>query len=97
MGGIAMTRQVRLPPGCSGLQMEDGTRYKDRPGGMITVSDDHAAAINRMDGNGTAGLVSAPEGEFLRSRNGRKCTACNRKWMPWVEHCHRCGAQTEPE
>ena len=95
-----MTRQVRLPPGCSGLQMEDGTHYKDRPGGMITVSDGHATAINRLPGNGDAGLVSAPTGEFFRARGkGRVCRQCspNRRYFPFTGHCHRCGAETEPE
>jgi hypothetical protein len=93
-----MTRQVQLPPGCSSLRFEDGTRYKaQRPGGTITVSDSHGAAINRMGGNGTAGLVNGNPGLFVRSKAGRRCVPCNRVWMPWVEHCHKCGGATEPE
>jgi hypothetical protein len=93
-----MTRQVQLPPGCSSLRFEDGTQYKAaRPGGTITVADNHGAAINRMSGNGTAGLVNGAPGLFVRSRTGRKCVPCNKRWMPWVEHCHKCGGATEPE
>jgi hypothetical protein len=93
-----MSRQVNLPPGCKSLRMEDGTRYvAGRAGGQVTVSDHHGAAINRLGGNGTAGLINGNPGLFVRSKKGRRCAACNRVWMPWVEHCHRCGRDTEPE
>ena len=53
-------RVVNLPPGCQGLRLEDGTHYRAaREGGRITVSDDHAKAIDAIPGNGTAGLVSS--------------------------------------
>ena len=55
-----MSIRTELPPGCSSLRMEDGTRYKARkPGGFVNVSEGHADAINRLSGNGDAGLVTA--------------------------------------
>ena len=49
---------VNLPPGCRSLQMEDGKRYvAGRSGGRVEVSAEHAAAIDRLSGNGDAGLV----------------------------------------
>jgi hypothetical protein len=81
--------------------MEDGTRYAaSREGGKVTVSDEHAAAIDRMDGNGTAGLVTASFREYAGDgRPGRVCTGCGRRYYPWTTTCPRgaCGAPAEPE
>jgi hypothetical protein len=93
--------KVNLPPGCRSLQMEDGQRYvAPREGGTVTVSDTHAAAIDRMDGNGTAGLVTAGFREYGTSGSaGRRCTGCGRAYYRWTMTCPRgvCGAATEPE
>jgi hypothetical protein len=93
--------QVNLPPGCRSLQMEDGKRYvAGRSGGQVSVSDDHAKAIDRLAGNGTAGLITAGFRQFGAVRKpGRWCTSCQpaRLWQPWSETCPRCGAATEPE
>ena len=91
--------QVNLPPGCRSLAFEDGTRYvAPRSGGAVTVTDDHASAIDRLDGNGDAGLVT---GKFRQygsgGKPGRACTRCTRVWHRWVTVCHSCGAPTEPE
>ena len=95
-----MPSQVNLPPGCRALRFEDGTRYvASREGGKITVADNHAAAIDRMDGNGTAGLVTGQFREFGGGKNGRWCRNCQpaRLWNPWNDLCPRCGEATEPE
>jgi hypothetical protein len=92
---------VNLPPGNSGLQMEYGQHYKaSRPGGRVEVSDEHARAIDRMPGNGTAGLLTARFREFGASgKPGRVCTGCGRAYYPFTLRCPRaaCGAPTEPE
>jgi hypothetical protein len=91
---------VNLPPGCRSLQMEDGKRYvASRAGGKVTVSDDHAAAIDRIPGNGTAGLVTGQFREYGGGKNGRWCVTCQpaRLWQPWSLSCPRCGAATESE
>jgi hypothetical protein len=92
---------VNLPPGCRSLQMEDGRRYvAARTGGRVEVSSEHAAAIDRMSGNGTAGLLTAQFREFSDSRRrGRVCTRCGFRAYAWSMTCPRssCGAATEPE
>lgn len=93
---------VNLPPGNSGLRMEDGTHYKaPRAGGRVFVSDEHARAIDRLPGNGDAGLVgTATFREFgTAGKTGRWCTSCQpaRLWNPWNQTCPKCGAATEPE
>lgn len=97
-----MPSKINLPPGCRSLQMEDGTRYAaPRTGGSVTVSDAHAAAIDRIPGNGTAGLVTGQPGVFVSSgrRNGRWCKACRpaRLWQSWTKVCPKCDVLTEPE
>jgi hypothetical protein len=92
---------VNLPPGCRSLRMEDGTRYvAAREGGSVTVADGHAAAIDRMDGNGTAGLVTGAFRVFgSNPKTGRWCRVCQpaRLWNAWNHTCPKCGAATEPE
>lgn len=92
---------VQLPPGNSSLRFEDGSRVQAaRPGGRVEVSDAQARAIDSMSGNGTAGLVHGNPGEFFRARGkGRVCTRCSptRRYFAFTEHCHSCGAATEPE
>ena len=63
---------VNLPPGCRSLQMEDGKRYvAGRSGGRVEVSAEHAAAIDRLSGNGDAGLVGrAAFHEYGACRSG---------------------------
>ena len=81
-----MPSKVNLPPGCRSLRMEDGTRYvAAREGGSVTVADGHAAAIDRMDGNGTAGLVTGQYRVFGGGGNGRWCWECTpaRLWNAW--------------
>lgn len=92
-----MPSKVNLPPGCRSLQLEDGTRYvAPRTGGAVTVSDDHAAAIDRIPGNGTAGLVTGQFREFGTSgKPGRVC--CGRRWYAWSLTCPRCGGPTDLE
>ena len=63
--------QVNLPPGCRSLAFEDGTRYvAPRSGGRIDVTHDHAAAIDKISGNGDAGLVTAQFRAFGGTKAG---------------------------
>lgn len=89
---------VNLPPGNRGLQMEDGTHYRaSREGGRLEVTSEHARAIDAMDGNGTAGLLTASFREYggTSGTPGRLC--CGRRWYAWSLTCPKCGAPTEPE
>lgn len=94
-------KQVQLPPGCRSLQFQDGTRVvAAREGGKVTVSDAHARDIDRMPGNGVAGLVTGNVGQFVTGKkNGRWCKSCSpaRLWQPWSTECPKCGAPTESE
>ena len=92
-----VSRQVNLPPGCSGFTMADGTQYKGREGGRVTVADSHASYIQRQVG-GDAGLVgSAQFREFTGTKDGRWCAACNFLAQRWSVCCPRCGRDTIPE
>lgn len=87
---------MHLPPGCEGLT-GGAERYRARPGGTVTVTDDDAKRINAMPGNGTAGLVTAAYRVFLGTKKGMRCPADGRVWNAWTEHCHSCGTATVPD
>src|SRR5271170_2572533 len=87
---ISISVQVNLPAGCSGFNLQDGTEYKGRAGGHVTVSDEHAAAIRRQVG-GDAGLTG--HGAFRAfggTRNGRWCPECHFLANSWSRTCPRC-------
>lgn len=88
---------VTLPPGCSGFNMTDGTEYKGRPGGSVTVADEHAPHIRRQVG-GDAGLVGHGSfRSFMATKAGRWCGSCRRLWNAWNAVCVKCGDPTVPE
>ena len=90
--------QVNLPPGCKSLAMEDGTRYTaSRGGGTVNVTHSHAVAINKMPGNGDAGLVTAHFRAFGGTKAGRTCPCSLTVWNSWTKICPRCGEATTPE
>ena len=92
-----MSRTVTLPPGCAGFTMEDGTQYRGREGGSVTVADGHAPFIDRQVG-GDAGLVgSAAFRQFAGTKDGRWCAPCRRIWNRWNAVCVKCGRDTIPE
>ena len=67
----------------------------------MNVSDVHAAAIDAVPGNGTAGLVSAGLGQFVSGgkKNGRWCLTCQpaRLWNAWNAECPKGHGPTVPE
>lgn len=94
-----MTR-VKLPPGCYGTEMPDGTKYTNRKsdggvrgGGTIDMDDHHASQI-ATSSNGRLGLISAALTESLGTKKGRRCEPCGRLWQAWSEQCPRCGHDT---
>lgn len=85
-----MSVRVTLPPGCSGFNLQDGTEYKGRAGGSVTVSDEHAPFIRRQVG-GDAGLVGHGSSRlFLGTRDGRWCPECHFLANSWSTECPRC-------
>lgn len=89
---------VQLPPGCSSLRFEDGSRAKAaRPGGRVFLNEAQANTVDRMDGNGTAGLVTGNTGTHVGTKRGRWCERCRRLWNAWSLACPKCGDDTTPE
>lgn len=88
---------ANLPPGCSSLKFEDGSVAKaTRPGGRAFLSDAQASAVDRMSGNGTAGLVTGNAGYRVHGGPWRDCTRCGRRWHAFTAKCHACKAPTGP-
>jgi hypothetical protein len=86
--------KVNLPPGCSGFNCQDGTRYKaNRPGGSVTVSEEHARAIQTGQ-YGQKGFITASGAQAFGTKRGRECEACHRVWNVWNHECPRCDRPT---
>jgi hypothetical protein len=90
-----MTVKMKLPPGCSGVDSRDGTKY-DARGGVVELADHHAAEVNRSKWAGDSGLLSTSESWAFGTKTGRKCGSCNREWNAWNSTCPRCGDATDP-
>jgi hypothetical protein len=90
-----MAAKVALPPGCTGLDMQDGTRYNPDRHGRVEVSDLHADAI-RHGWYGSSGVMVAVEPHAFGTKTGRMCVECRptRRWNAWTTTCPRCGAST---
>lgn len=89
-----MTTKVQLPPGCSGFDCKDGTKYTaNRPGGQVEVSDRHASAINASQ-YAEQDFISAKGQLSFGTKRGQECVACRRTWNAWNVTCPRCGADT---
>jgi hypothetical protein len=89
-----VTVKVQLPPGCSGFDCKDGTKYTaPRPGGSITVDDRHAKAINEGQ-FGEKGLVTATGQVSFGTKRGQRCERCARLWNAWNTECPKCGTPT---
>lgn len=81
----------RTPPGCTGLQMEDGTRYNaGRDGRIVVDRPDHAAHIERVGRNGGGHIhrvmVGSPIGVASTS-----CEPCRFVGYGWQSVCPKCG------
>jgi hypothetical protein len=81
--------------GITGATMEDGTKYRARRGGVMTVDRaDHIAAMKRdprvMDN-------IAVETFHARVENGRHCTVCTFSAWPWQLTCPKDGHPTEED
>lgn len=91
-----MSTRVQLPPGCSGITAEDGTKYRAPKGGSVVLEDQHASAIKK--GIGTAGqILSADFTVTIGTKRGQWCLNCKRLWQAWSLACPKCGDGTIPE
>lgn len=80
----------RVPNGCTGLQMEDGTRYDaGRDGRIVVDREDHARHIERVGHNGGGHIhkvnITAP-----RHTPDRVCPQCKFVGYAWQSQCPRC-------
>jgi hypothetical protein len=93
-----MTR-VFVPPfrehfgdtkGSTGATMEDGTVYRARRGGVMTVDDPGHVRAMRRDGRLAIESMHDPHPERL----GTVCSApgCRFRGFPWQTECPRCGS-----
>jgi Zn finger protein HypA/HybF involved in hydrogenase expression len=91
-------QRVTAPPGCRGIDLQDGTRYNVDRNGVMRVQDHHAAAI-RVGWYGQSGVMAGTERHVIGTRTGRWCRTCSpsRLWNKWNKHCPRCGADTVEE
>ena len=86
--------QVRLPDGCGGLKLEDGTKYKaPKRGGVVDVEPEHARAIRRQ--YGPLGIMTGGMTFSFGTKRGRFCAACGRTWNAWNSRCPKCDLPTE--
>ncbi len=77
--------------GCTGFDMEDGSRYKANRRGQVEVDrPDHAMAIRR-DPN-IAGDIIAETFHAQDGRPGKHCTCSPAELWAWTKVCPRCGA-----
>ncbi len=92
-----MSQRVNLPPGCSGFDAKDGTKYKaNKPGGSVVISDRHAAALDSSQ-YADQGFISAKGAVAFGTRQGMVCAPCIRTWNAWNTVCPSCGGVTVPE
>ena len=80
--------------GITGATMEDGTVYKARRGGVMTVENpDHIAAMKRdprvMDNIAVE--------TFHAQVHGRHCPTCEFSAWPWQSECPKDGTPTKED
>jgi|ERR1035437_2558932 hypothetical protein len=87
-----MGEHFSMPKACSGLTMEDGTRYTAPMGGTVTIErDDHIAAVKRsanytQEHFGRGGLRLT-----FDQTPGPVCE-CGFALFPWQSVCPKCGS-----
>lgn len=85
---------IRLPDGCSGLDMADGRKYSaGKPGGLVEMSNTDAKYLRRS-WYGQSGVMRGGPQFTLGTRRGRWCAPCKRVWQAWSADCPRCGKTT---
>jgi hypothetical protein len=79
--------ELRVPPGCTGLQMEDGSRYDASRSGRLTVDrPEHVKAIMKASeasgGPIARAIHGAPSGT-----SSRYCPECTFIGYGWQRDC----------
>lgn len=84
-----MSETFRVPAGCTGLTMSNGTKVKASRRGLVTVPDRYARDV-RASENAQLGLVT-PAGRATFSRAaGKDCPGCGSEIFRWQACCRRC-------
>lgn len=83
----------RVPPGCTGLTFQDGTRAEANRDGRVVVDERHARAIEKADATNRIHRITAGCGGMPRV-SGRECR-CGFMAYRWQAHCPKCGANLE--
>ena len=77
----------RVPPGCEGLKLEDGTRYAaGRDGRIVVDRPDHARAIERVGHAGGGHIHRVMVGAPARTPS-KTCTVCRFVAYAWQANC----------
>jgi hypothetical protein len=87
-----------MPPGCTGLDMADGSRLNADRNGLVNVDDRHATVLNKS-WYARTGVMTAREPHVFGTKGTARCTNCtpSRAWNAWTTQCPRCGAPTHLE
>lgn len=79
-----------VPRGCTGLQMQDGTRYQaNRAGRVVVDRPDHARHIERVSGEGGGHIHRSTGG--IPVTGAKHCPACRFVGYGWQSTCPRDG------
>ncbi len=90
-------KRVTAPPGCRGIDLQDGSRYHTDRRGTMLVADHHADAI-QAGWYGQTGVMVGNEPHTFGTRAGRRCVCSPlRVWNSWTTLCPKCGAPTTLE
>jgi hypothetical protein len=82
--------------GITGATMEDGTVYRARRGGVMTVeNENHLRAMKSNDPRVTDNI--AIETFHAQVENGRHCPTCSFSAWPWQLECPKDGTPTEED
>lgn len=79
--------ELRVPPGSTGLQMEDGSRYDASRSGRVTVDrPDHVRAIMRASDKSGGPIAEAVHGGAVGGPS-RECPVCRFIGYLWQPGC----------
>lgn len=82
--------------GITGATMEDGTVYRARRGGVMTVERaDHIAAMKRDPR--VSDNIAVETFHAAAGMSGRHCPTCSFSAWPWQMTCPKDGTETEED
>ena len=79
--------EFRVPPGCSGFQMETGGRYDASRTGRVTVDSPADAAALRRSAVASGGMLSEAVHAGTVGGPSRECRVCRFVGYLWQSGC----------